>query len=53
MASIGEKCFDILGILKMAIIKSVEVGSNSFSVNSCIYTRKLATSLKVSVVFKF
>ena len=33
MASIAGKCFDILGILKMAIVKSVEVGSNSFSIN--------------------
>ena len=39
MASIAEKCFDILGILKMAIVKSVGVGSNSFSINHIIRCR--------------
>ena len=31
--SIAEKCFDILGILKIATVKSVEPGNNSFSIN--------------------
>ena len=39
MASIAEKCFDILGIFKMAIVKSVEVGSNSFSISHIIRCR--------------
>ena len=42
MASITEKCFDILGILgilKMAIVKSAEVESNSFGINHIIRCR--------------
>ena len=39
IASIAEKCLDILVILKMAIVKSVEVGSNSFSINHIIRCR--------------
>ena len=38
-ASIAEKCFDIWGILKMASVKSVECGNNSFSVNHNIRCR--------------
>ena len=31
--SMVEKCFDIWGSLKMATVKSVEFGNNSFSIN--------------------
>ena len=34
--SIAEKCFDIWGILKMATVKSVEPGNNSFGLNHII-----------------
>ena len=34
--SIVEKCFDIWDVLKMAAVKSVEPGSNSFSINHII-----------------
>ena len=37
--SIFEKCFDILGILKMAPVKFVEPGNNSFSINHIIRCR--------------
>ena len=37
--SIAEKCFDIPGILKMASLKSVEPGNNSFSINHIIRCR--------------
>ena len=37
--SIIEKCSDILGILKMAPVKSVEPGNNSFSINHIIRCR--------------
>ena len=41
MCSIAEKCFDIWGILKMAPVKSVEPGNNSFSINHVIRYRFL------------
>ena len=34
--NIAEKCFDIWGILKMATVKSVEYGKNSFGINHII-----------------
>ena len=37
--SIAEKCFEIWGILKMASVKSVEPGNNSFSINHIITCR--------------
>ena len=37
--SIAEKCFDIWGILKMAPVKSVEPGNNSFSINHILRCR--------------
>ena len=37
--SIFEKCFDILGILKMAPVKFVEPGNSSFSINHIIRCR--------------
>ena len=37
--SIAEKSFDIWGISKMATVKSVEPGNNSFSINHVIKCR--------------
>ena len=37
--STAENCFDIWGILKMATVKSVEPGNNSFSINHIIRCR--------------
>ena len=39
LTSIAEKYFDIWGILKMAPVKSVEPGNNSWSVNHIIKHR--------------
>ena len=39
LQSIAEKCFDIWGILKMASVKSVEPGNNSFSLIQIIRCR--------------
>ena len=35
----AEKCFDIWRVLKMATVKSVEPGNNSFSINYIIICR--------------
>ena len=46
--SIAEKCFDIWGILKMAPVKSVELGNNSFSLNHIIRCRSKLLALGFS-----
>ena len=44
----AEKCFDNWGILKMATVKSVESGNNSFSINHMIRCRSKLVPLGFS-----
>ena len=48
VTSIAEKCFDIWGILKMAPVKFVESGNNSFSINHIIRCRSKLSPLQFS-----
>ena len=48
LSSIAEKCFDMWGILKMATVKSVESGNNSFGINYNIICRSKLLPLELS-----